>query len=106
MDMGTAANDMRLRRPEVQRAYRDAAARTGLEIASLALAELNSVPLKSDPRAARGWPTASTCARPWACRSCSWHSSAKGELDMKRTDEIDHVVEVLKEIAPKAEKTA
>ena len=33
--------------------YRDAAQRAGLEIASLAIGEMNHVPLKSDPRAAR-----------------------------------------------------
>ena len=43
---------MHLRRPEVQKAYLEAAKRTGLEIASLAIGEMNSVPLKSDPRAA------------------------------------------------------
>ena len=43
------ANDMHLRRPEVQKAYLEAAKRTGLEIASLAIGEMNNVPLKSDP---------------------------------------------------------
>ena len=51
VNMGTAGNNMYLRQVDVQQAYREAAKRTGLEIASLAMAELNGVPLKSDPRA-------------------------------------------------------
>src|SRR5574339_581201 len=43
VDMGRAKDDLKLRRPEVQRAYLDAAKRTGVEIASLAMAELNNV---------------------------------------------------------------
>ena len=54
VDMGNAANKMHLRQASVQAAYLEAAKRTGLEIASLAMAELNNVPLKSDPQAA-GW---------------------------------------------------
>ena len=52
IDMGNTANGMRLVKPEVQQAYRDASRRTGLAIASLAIGELNKVPLKKDPRAA------------------------------------------------------
>ena len=44
---------MHLRKPEVQKAYLEAAKRTGLEIGSIALGEMNCVPLKSDPRAAQ-----------------------------------------------------
>ncbi len=42
-----------LSRPEVQRAYRDAAKSSGVEIASFAIGELNNVPFKSDLRADR-----------------------------------------------------
>src|SRR5512136_2564429 len=52
VNMGGASNDMQLRRPEIQKAYLDAAKAQGLEVASLALGELNSVPLASEPRAA------------------------------------------------------
>jgi L-ribulose-5-phosphate 3-epimerase len=104
IEMGSAADNMHLRQPEVQQAYRDAVKRTGLEMASLALGELNSVPLKSDARAA-GWLADSigvckalglTIVMP-AC-------FGRGDLDMHNTAEIDHVVKVLKEIAPQAEK--
>src|SRR4051812_34653113 len=45
VNMGNAKNNMWLRRPEVQRDYIEAAKRTGLEIASLAMGELNQVGL-------------------------------------------------------------
>ena len=104
VEMGTVGNDMHLRRPEVQKRYREAAQRTGLEIASLAIGEMNSVPLKSDPRAAR-----------WLCDSIDVCKAlgltvvmpacfANGDLDMSKTAEIDHLVGVVKEAAPKAEK--
>jgi L-ribulose-5-phosphate 3-epimerase len=104
VDMGSAANDMRLRKPEAQQEYRDAAQRTGLAIASLAISQLNEVPLKSDPRAAQ-WlaDSVDVCKAlnlPVVLVACF----GKGDLDMKRTDEIDHVVKVLKDVAPKAEK--
>ena len=49
VNMGNLANDMHLRKPAVQQAYLAAAKRTGLEIGSLAIGEMNRVPLKSDP---------------------------------------------------------
>lgn len=50
VSLGTAGNNMRLRRREVQQQYKEAAQRSGLRIASLAIGELNQVPYKSDPR--------------------------------------------------------
>src|SRR5512135_1449039 len=44
VSLGTAANDMHLRKPDVQRQYTDAVRKTGLEVASLAIGELNSIP--------------------------------------------------------------
>ena len=52
LDMGRAANQMKLRRPEVQQTYLKAARDSGLEIASIAIAEMNNIGLKSEPRAA------------------------------------------------------
>src|ERR1019366_7255172 len=86
VDMGTAGNDMRLRKPEVQQAYLAAAKKSGLQISSLAIAEMNNVPLKNDPRAEQ-WLVA---------------EFAKGDLNGDKAG-IDHTVEVLKRLAPKAE---
>ncbi len=44
VSLGTVKDDLHLRKPEVQRQYKDAARKTGLEVASLAIAELNNIP--------------------------------------------------------------
>lgn len=103
VDFGPADN-MRLTQAEVQKAFREAARRTGLEIAALCILELNGVPLKSDPRAAE-WMAASidVCKAmgvPITMAPCF----GNGDLDMSKTAEIDHLVEVLKTLATQAEK--
>src|SRR6516162_11404905 len=50
VSLGTLENDMRLRQPEVQRQYKEAAKNAGLEVASVAIGELNRIPYKRDPR--------------------------------------------------------
>src|ERR1035438_4852352 len=50
VSLGTVADDMHLRKPEVQQQYKDAAAKTGLAGSSLAIGELNNIPYNSDPR--------------------------------------------------------
>jgi len=103
-DLVTGGGIMPLQKPEVQQQYRAALKRTGLELASLALGELNSVPLKSDPRAA-AWVAQSidVCAT-LGLRVVLIAFFGKGDLDMARTAEIDHVVQTLKQLAPQAEK--
>jgi L-ribulose-5-phosphate 3-epimerase len=103
LNMGSLANDMQLRKPDVQRAYLDAAKRTGLEISSIAVAEMNNIPLKSDKR-----------AEPWLFDSVDVARALGVKVillaffgnDDLRGDAAgtDHVVELLKQAAPKAEK--
>ena len=50
VSMGSLDNDLHLRRPDVQQAYRDAAATHGVRVGGLALDIMNRVPYKSDPR--------------------------------------------------------
>ena len=104
VSMGTAKNDMQLRRPQMQKAYLKAAEKTGVEIASLALGELNRVPLKSDPRAAVWLAQSIDVCEALGLKISMPACFGPGELDMKNTREIDHLVEVLKDVAPKAEK--
>lgn len=104
VSMGTVHNDMQLRKPDVQKAYLNAAKNTGVEIASLALGELNRVPLKSDPRAA-AWLAQSVAV----CKALGLTVTmpaffGRGTLEMSNTKEIDHVVRVLTDVASKAEK--
>ena len=50
INMGSEKNNLHLRDKSVQQSFMEASKRTGVEISSLGLAELNNVPYKSDPR--------------------------------------------------------
>jgi len=104
VSLGTAADNMRLRQPDVQRQYKAAARDNALEVASLAIGELNNIPYKSDPR---------TIA--WVSDSIEVCSALGVNVvllaffgnDDLRGDKsgIDEVVRRLKAVAPKAEKS-
>ncbi|MBN2476262.1 MAG: sugar phosphate isomerase/epimerase [Pirellulales bacterium] len=104
ISMGTVANDMHLRKPEVQKTYADAAKRTGLEIGSLAIGEMNSVPLKSDPRAAKWLDQSIDICHAMGLTVTMPAMFGRGDLDMSNTREIDHLVQVIQDVASKAEK--
>jgi sugar phosphate isomerase/epimerase len=103
VNMGSAGNLMHLRRPEVQRAYREAAKRTGVEAASLALGELNNVALKSEPVAAIWLLDAIEVCRALDVRVVLIAQFHKGELKDDQAG-VARTVEVLKELAPRAER--
>ena len=71
---------------------------------SLAIGEMNNVPLKRDPRAAQwlaeGIDISKAMGLPIVMPACF----GNGDLDMSKTQEIDHLVGVLKDVIPKAEK--
>jgi sugar phosphate isomerase/epimerase len=101
-NMGNLKNDMQLRRPEVQKAYLETAKTHGLEISSIGVAEMNNVPLKSDPR-----------AEPWLLESIDVANALgvkvillaffhKNDLKNDKAG-TDRVVELLKKAAPIAE---
>ncbi len=50
VSMGSVDNDLHLRQPAVQRAYREAATANGVRIGGVALDLMNQIPYKSDPR--------------------------------------------------------
>jgi sugar phosphate isomerase/epimerase len=103
VNMGSLTNHMWLRRPEVQQSYLDAAKRSGLAIAGLAIAEMNNIPLKSDLRAAVWLVDSIDVARAIGAKvilvAQFYHGELKGD-----TAGIDHTVEVLQEVAPRAER--
>jgi len=74
VSMGSVDNDLQLRRPEVQRAYRDAAAAAGVRIGGVALDLLNQVPYKSDPR------TEQWVSQLGRDRICEFHAKENGFL--------------------------
>ena len=103
VNMGSAANNMHLRQPDVQRAYLDAAQRTGLAIASLAMGELNNVPLKNDPHASLWLLDSIDVVKALGVSVVLVAAFGKGELKGDKPG-IDMTVAVLKEVAPRAEK--
>jgi sugar phosphate isomerase/epimerase len=103
VDMGRASNGLWLRRADVQQKYLAAAKASGLEMASLAMAELNNIALKSEPRAAIWLHDAIDVAKALGVQVILVAQFYAGEL---RNDKpgVDRTVELLKELAPRAEK--
>ncbi len=103
VSMGTAADDMRLRKPEPQRQYKEAAGRTGLEVSSVAIGELNSVPYKSDPRTVAWVSDSIDVCRALGVRVVLLAFFSNDDLRGDK-EGVDEVVRRLKAVAPKAEK--
>jgi sugar phosphate isomerase/epimerase len=103
VSLGSLANNMHLRQPEVQQQYKDAAKATGVEIASLAIGEMNSIPYKSDPRTIEWVSDSVDVLKALNVKVVLLAFFAKGDLrdDKPGTDEV---VKRLKAVAPKAEK--
>ncbi|MCO5051990.1 MAG: sugar phosphate isomerase/epimerase [Verrucomicrobiae bacterium] len=103
VSLGTLANDMHLRRAEVQEQYKAAARASGVEIASLAIGELNEVPYKRDPRTVAWVSDAIDVCTTLGVRVVLLAFFGAGDL---RDDPsgVDEVVRRLKAVAPKAEK--
>lgn len=103
LDMGRAANQMKLRRPEVQQGYLEAARRSELEIASIAIAEMNNVGLKSEPRAAIWLHDSIGVATALGVKVILVAQFFAGDLQGDKIG-IDRTVDLLKELAPRAEQ--
>jgi sugar phosphate isomerase/epimerase len=103
VSLGTAANDMALRKPEVQARYREAAAATGVGIGSLAIGEMNNIPYKSDPRAETWVRDSIEVCQALDCRVVLLAFFYKGDLkgDCEGTATV---IRRLREVAPKAEQ--
>lgn len=101
--LGTAANDMHLRRPEVQQRYKDSAQKSGVEVLSLAIGELNNIPYKSDPRTIPWVSDGIDVCQKMGCRVILLAFFHHNDLrnDQNGTNEV---VQRLKEVASKAEK--
>src|SRR5690242_5909909 len=103
VSLGSASDDMKLRKAEVQQQFKEAAKANGVDIASLAIGELNNVPYKSDPRT-EAWVSDSVeVMQALGVKVILLAFFAKGDLvgDKEGTDEV---VRRLKKVAPKAEK--
>lgn len=104
VNMGNAANKMKLRQTAVQKAYLEAAKKNGVEIASLAMAETNSVPIFSEPQAAIWLLDSIAVCQALKIKVVLLAMFGTGELKAGDAISVNRVVELLKEIGPRAEK--
>jgi sugar phosphate isomerase/epimerase len=103
VNLGSLRDQMHLRQPAVQQAYLAAAQENRVAISSLALAELNNIPLKSDSRAAIWLLDSLAAATALKVRVILVAEFFHGELKGDK-EGVDRTVDLLKEIAPRAEK--
>ena len=103
VDMGSLEDNLRLRRPEVQKSYRDLASQTGVAVSSIALVLLNDIPLKKDPRAERWLADSVDVCNALHVNVVLVPFFGNGDLRGDKAG-TDAVVEAFKRVAPKAEK--
>jgi hypothetical protein len=102
ISMGGVENDLHLRRPDVQRAYREAAAAHGVRIAGIGLDIMNEVPYKSDPRTIQWVSDSIDVARALDVRVVLLAFFVKGDLKTDPEGQAE-VIRRLRAVAPKAE---
>ena len=98
-----ASGDLPLRRTEVQRAYREAAAASGIRIGGLALDVFNQVPYKSDPRTEAWVADSIDAAAALNVRVILLAFFERGDL-RNDADGQAEVIRRLKRVVPKAEQ--
>jgi L-ribulose-5-phosphate 3-epimerase len=103
VSLGTVKNNMHLRQPAVQQAYKAAARKYGVQVSSLAIGELNNVPYKSAPETEEWVRDSIDVAQAMGCKVILLAFFNNGDL---KGDEagIREVIRRLKKVAPKAEK--
>jgi sugar phosphate isomerase/epimerase len=103
VSMGNLENDLHLRRPEVQRAYREAAAAQQIRVGGIALDVLNQVPYKADPRTEQWVSDSIDCARALDVRVVLLAFFERGDL-RNDPDGQAEVIRRLRRVAPRAEE--
>jgi len=103
VSMGSVDNDLQLRRADVQRAYREAAAAAGVRIGGVALDLMNQVPYKSDPRTEQWVSDSIDVARALDVRVILLAFFEKGDLRGDREGQAE-VINRLTRVASKAER--
>ena len=102
VSMGSVENDLPLRKPEVQRAYREAEAASGIRIGGVAIDVMNQVPYKSDPRTEQWVSDSIDVARALNVRVVLLAFFERGDL-RNDADGQAEVIRRLKRVAKKAE---
>ncbi len=103
VNMGSVKNDLHLRDKNVQQAFLDASLKTGIQISSIAIGELNNVPYKSDPRTEEWVWDSIDVAKNLGAPVILLAFFSKN--DLRNDDEgKKEVIKRLKKVAPKAEQ--
>jgi sugar phosphate isomerase/epimerase len=92
-----------IRDPKVQKEYLDEAGKYGLSFGSLGLGVLNSIPLKSDPKAIEILKGSIPVAQALKINTVMIAQFGKGDLKADKPG-VDRTVEILKEHLPEFEK--
>ncbi len=103
VDFGRGEDDLPLFDPKLQKKFVEARRKQKMEIASLALGVLNSIPYKNDPRAEQWVPRAIDVAEAMSVNVILLAFFGEGDL-LKDPQGVDAVVRRLKRVARKAEK--
>ena len=102
IDAGRAAPKLSTGNTEIQRQYKEAIEKTGVVVSSICMVLLNGNPLVSDPRAP-GW-VSDTIETAVNLNAQVILLAFFGRGELKTQEQKDKAAEILKPIAPKAEK--
>lgn len=103
VSLGKKENNMHLRQMEIQEIYKAKAKETGIQIASLAIGELNQYPYKSDPQTIAWVRDSISVAQTMNCSVVLLAFFGQGDLKNDLTGQ-EEVIRRLREVAPMAEK--
>ena len=103
ISLGKVDNDMHLRTPEVQQAYREAAQTYKVAVSSIAIGELNRIPYKSAPETEVWVSSSIDAAQALGCKVVLLAFFEQGDLHDDPAGQQE-VIRRLKKIAPKAEQ--
>ncbi len=104
VSVGYPKDGLQLRRPERQKEYLTASRKYGIAIPSVAMGVLNDVPLMSEPLTALWVADTIEAAKNLGAKSILLACFSKGELKEENRDDMRRVTDVLRELAPRAEK--
>lgn len=102
ISLGNQDNDMHLRQEKVQKSYKDASLKYGVDIGGIAIGELNKIPFKSDPRAEQWVSDSIDVAKIMDCKVVLLAFFNDGDLKGDKKG-IKQTIKRLKKVAPKAE---
>jgi len=103
VNMGSVQNDLHLRQHQRQQAYLEASKKWNISIASIAMAELNNIPYKSDPRTEEWVSDSIDVAKALGVKVILLAFFHNNDLRNDPTGKQE-VIQRLKRVAPKAEQ--